>query len=292
MYRQRAVSLAPNLIENCLTALSSAFSPSHHISVGISTPLSAAKAFTHPPFTTLATAPASRYSQSLSSSSLRLFSEVSSHAVPTQFEEPPVSLEVPADEGTEDEMSTVAGSNSPLRRLLWLLGFNSSEAINIRAATRLYDAVCAQADTNGLHDSVHMEPVFYSRWCLLMLHVWMLIHRLSADGDATRVLRQELYDLFQEDVEVRVRQQIQVRVATTVTDLEKSFYGTALALDRALAGDEQLWEALHRNAYGGEDGKQAAAKLLSAYITRQQKCLEMTDSDALIRGRVRFSFAK
>lgn len=65
-----------------------------------------------------------------------------------------------------------------------------------------------------------------------MLHMWMLIHRLSADGDTTRALRQELYDLFQEDVEVRVRQQIEVRVAATVTDLEKSFYGTALALDR------------------------------------------------------------
>ena len=61
-------------------------------------------------------------------------------------------------------MSAVAGSNSPLRRLLWLLGFNSSEAVNIRAATRLYDAICAQSDTNGLHDAVVMVPVFYSRW--------------------------------------------------------------------------------------------------------------------------------
>lgn len=63
-------------------------------------------------------------------------------------------------------MSPVVGSNSPLRRVLWLLGYNSSEAVNIRSATRLYDAVCAQADTDGLHDTVEMIPVFYSRWCV------------------------------------------------------------------------------------------------------------------------------
>lgn len=76
---------------------------------------------------------------------------------------PPQSLEVPAAEN-EEVMSPVVGSNSPLRRVLWLMGYNSSEAVNIRAATRLYDAVCVQADTDGLHDTVDMIPVFYSRW--------------------------------------------------------------------------------------------------------------------------------
>lgn len=64
-----------------------------------------------------------------------------------------------------------------------------------------------------------------------MLHVWLLIHRLRAEGDNSRALQQELYDLFQEDVEVRVRQLTTVSVQTAVTDLEKSFYGTAYALD-------------------------------------------------------------
>lgn len=64
-----------------------------------------------------------------------------------------------------------------------------------------------------------------------MLHVWLLIHRLRAEGEHARALQQELYDLFQEDVEVRVRQLTSVSVSAAVTDLEKSFYGTAYALD-------------------------------------------------------------
>jgi hypothetical protein len=78
---------------------------------------------------------------------------------------PPQPLDVPARDD-EEEMSPVIGSNSPLRRVLWLLGYNSNEAVNIRAATRLYEAVCVQADTDGLHDTVDMIPVFYSRWCV------------------------------------------------------------------------------------------------------------------------------
>lgn len=90
----------------------------------------------------------------------------SSDAVLAHFERTPAPLEVaPEARAPEDEMAAVAGSNSPLRRLLWLLGFNSSEAVNIRAATRLYDAICTQTDTQGLHDTVQMVPVFYSRWC-------------------------------------------------------------------------------------------------------------------------------
>ena len=73
---------------------------------------------------------------------------------------PPRSLEVQQVD-KDEEMSPVAGSNSPVRRVLWLLGYNSSEAVNIRAATRLYDAVCAQADTDGLHDTVEMLSLIH-----------------------------------------------------------------------------------------------------------------------------------
>jgi hypothetical protein len=83
------------------------------------------------------------------------------------FYSPACSLEVPPSKD-EQEMSQSVGSNSPLRRVLWLLGYHSSEAVNIRAATRLYDAVCEQADTDGLHDATGMIPVFYSRWCALL----------------------------------------------------------------------------------------------------------------------------
>lgn len=67
--------------------------------------------------------------------------------------------------------------------------------------------------------------------CLLGLHVWMLLSRLRKDGAETKALQQELYDLFQEDVEIRIRQQISMRVSSNVTELEKGWYGMVLSLD-------------------------------------------------------------
>jgi Ubiquinol-cytochrome C chaperone len=184
--------------------------------------------------------------------------------VPGAFKRPAVSLEVPG-KADEEELDESVGRNSPFRRFLWLLGYHSSEAVTIRGATGLYEAVCKQCDADGLHDKVELQPSFYSRWCavragtqvspfaiacaraahswqehmcpgacrcLLALHVWLLLARLRSEGEQTRALRQELYDLFQEDVEVRVRQLISLRISSTLEELERDFYGNALALDK------------------------------------------------------------
>ena len=73
-----------------------------------------------------------------------------------------------ADE-KEEELSQVVGKNSPFRRLLWILGYHSNEAMSIRAATGMYNAVCQQVDHGPLHDIAQMPPSFYSRWCASLL---------------------------------------------------------------------------------------------------------------------------
>lgn len=91
----------------------------------------------------------------------------------------------------------------------------------------------------------------------------MLIVRLRAEGDGTKALRQEVYDLFQEDVEVRVRQQVSLRIAATVTELEKDFYGTALALDEVRPRVHACFQAVRAAAKGtggiGTGGRRCAA---------------------------------
>ena len=102
---------------------------------------------------------------------------------------PPTSLALPPNEaGPDDEMAAVAGGNSPFRRLLRLMGYNSNEAIIIRGATRLYDAACTQADGRSLHDAVAMDATFFSRWCLISTHMWLVYNRLHAAGELLIVL--------------------------------------------------------------------------------------------------------
>jgi hypothetical protein len=87
-----------------------------------------------------------------------------STSVPAAFQRHVASLEMPgkADDEALDEW---VGRNSPFRRFLWLLGYHSSEAVTIRGATGLYEAVCKQCDADSLHNEVQLQPSFYSRWC-------------------------------------------------------------------------------------------------------------------------------
>eukprot|EP01025_Chloroclados_australasicus_P055542 TRINITY_DN6749_c0_g4_i1.p1 TRINITY_DN6749_c0_g4~~TRINITY_DN6749_c0_g4_i1.p1 ORF type:complete len:294 (+),score=11.80 TRINITY_DN6749_c0_g4_i1:157-1038(+) len=216
-----------------------------------------------------------------------------SQSIPQQalLTAPPKSLETTQTSDTDDDeqLPESVSNSAPVRRLLWLLGYHSAEALTIRGATRLYDAVCKQCDSNELHRLVDLEPTFYSRWCLLALHMWMLIVRLNMEGPSSKPLRQELYDLFQEDVEVRVRQQITVRISSTLEELERDFYGSAQAMDKALRGECELWEPIHRNFYHSEPSKEAAAKMLATYAIRELQCLEITKLDALLSGRIEFT---
>lgn len=130
---------------------------------------------------------------------------------------------------------------------------------------------------------------------MLCLHVWMLLARLRPEGPDGKRLAQMMYDDFQEDVETRVRAAgVQVRVGKQLAELEKQFYGSCLAYDRALKGEdgaEKLSLALLRNVYQANKKKQPAAAQLERYVRREMACLAMTDSTAVLAGNLRFSFA-
>jgi hypothetical protein len=58
---------------------------------------------------------------------------------------------------------------------------------------------------------------------------------------------------------------------------------------QAIAGDGDLAEALLRNVYGIDSGKRRQAEVLARYVQRELACLSMTDSEAVMAGKVKFS---
>uniref|UniRef100_A0A7S1SSB8 Ubiquinol-cytochrome c chaperone domain-containing protein n=1 Tax=Tetraselmis chuii TaxID=63592 RepID=A0A7S1SSB8_9CHLO len=101
--------------------------------------------------------------------------------------------------------------------------------------------------------------------------------------------------MFQEDVEVRVREAgVKVRISKWLTDLEQRFFGAAMSYDKALEeqdrlkGSEMLVDALWKNVFNAEGDKQAA-KLLAKYVRRELTSLAITPSEAVLNGQIRFS---
>lgn len=160
---------------------------------------------------------------------------------------------------------------------------------------------------------------FANTHALLCLHIWLLLVRLRAEGANGAQAAQLLYDFFSDDAEVRVRAAgVRVRVSKWLAELEKMFYGSATAYDKALGspggggsakegGDgaaaplpsrpfappadarRALSDALLRNVFGGDPRKRSKANLLSDYVIREIACLAQTGSDAVLDGRLRFT---
>ena len=58
---------------------------------------------------------------------------------------------------------------------------------------------------------------------------------------------------------------------------------------QALKGEGELSEAIFRNVYGMEEGRRKQAEAMARYVQRELACLAMTDSDAVMSGKVKFS---
>jgi hypothetical protein len=72
-----------------------------------------------------------------------------------------------------------------------------------------------------------------------------------------------------------------------VTTIQLREYGCSAA--QALKGEGELAEAIFRNVYGLEDGKRRQAEAMARYVQRELACLAMTDTEAVMSGRVKFS---
>lgn len=92
-------------------------------------------------------------------------------------------------------------------------------------------------EDENLMDALQIERSFRGEHAALTLHVWLILSRLRREGARGKELSQVMYDTFQDDVEHRVHAEgVRVRVNKWLNELEQSFYGSALAYDKALQG--------------------------------------------------------
>lgn len=209
------------------------------------------------------------------------------------YNEPPRSLRH-MDWETES-----ADTTSYFRQLLLKLGgYYSKESTFMRSADSLYSAVREQAGNPKLFAALVCSDDFQHQHALLCLHVWLLLVRLRSEGSDGRKLSQLLYDNFQDDIEARVRAAgVKVRLSNQLTELEKQFYGSSIAYDKAAGltkssqggAQETLANALFRNVFQANPERQASASVLERYVKRELACLSMTDGAAVMAGNIRFS---
>jgi cytochrome b pre-mRNA-processing protein 3 len=158
-------------------------------------------------------------------------------------------------------------------------------------AVALYGAVVAQSRRPGFYRDWGVPDTPMGRFEMIVLHAFLLMHRLRDDGNAGD-LTQELFDLMFADVDQNLRQMGvgDLSVGPRVKRLAQGFYGRVRAYQAGLESAEAaaLPRALARNLYGGAAADAAHPEAVAGYMRRAAATLAGQSFDELRTGRVVF----
>lgn len=209
----------------------------------------------------------------------------------------PCSLALPKDSPLRMEEPNYEGIR---RFLLKLMLFYSKQSKSIRGANVVYKRIITQADKPAIYDIFNLEKTFKTTFSLLVLHMWMCLRRLKAEGKEGVEFGQYVYEIYNHDLEMRVSKAgVNLLLTKWMKDLEKIFYGNLVAYDAALlpeAGKDALPNVIWRNVFS-EDGESSepseAARLpvqaMARYVRHEISCLSLTDKEAMFSGNFMFT---
>jgi cytochrome b pre-mRNA-processing protein 3 len=151
----------------------------------------------------------------------------------------------------------------------------------------IYGMIVAQARLAEFYLRFGVPDTVNGRFDMVVLHLWMILSRLRAEGAAIEA--QQLFDHFCSDMDANLREMGvgDLTVPKRMKKFGEAFYGRSGAYDAAIiAGEAELRAALARNVLASDNP--AAAAPLAGYVTRAITALAMIDSAALLSGAWRF----
>lgn len=161
------------------------------------------------------------------------------------------------------------------------------------AADSLYAAIVAQARQPGFYRDLGVPDTLDGRFDLLVMHAFLLFHRLKGEGETARNCAQLVFDTMFSDLDQNLREMGvgDMSIGKKVRKMGAAFYGRTNAYNEGLmsyqADPEPLTEAIRRNIFPeAEDG--GASAVLAGYMTRCVEALEQQDVAQMLAGRITF----
>ncbi|XP_043717248.1 ubiquinol-cytochrome-c reductase complex assembly factor 1 [Telopea speciosissima] len=185
------------------------------------------------------------------------------------------------------------------RTILKLLLFYSKQSKSIRGANVIYRRIISQVDKQPIYDVFNLEKNFKTTFSLLVLHMWLCLHRLKEEGKEGVELGQYVYEIYNHDLELRVSKAgVNLLLTRWMKDLEKIFYGNVVAYNAAMlpeAKQDELENVIWRNVFSDDgsskpnDAASVVIQAMSRYVRRESYCLTLTDKEAIFSGNFMFT---
>lgn len=139
-----------------------------------------------------------------------------------------------------------------------------------RSVAATYARLVDQARRPELFSDLGVPDTVMGRYDAIVLHVFVLLHRLKGQGDDADAFGQAVFDHLFADMDRSLRELGvgDLSVGKKVKGLAKGFYGRIVAYERALdsAGDDDLLLALRRNLYAEAQPSAAQVAAMARYL--------------------------
>jgi cytochrome b pre-mRNA-processing protein 3 len=153
----------------------------------------------------------------------------------------------------------------------------------------LYGAIVAQARDPAFFRDHGVADTVEGRFEMMVLHVFLVLHRLKEESPERRELGQQLFNLLFFDLDRGLRELgvADTKVPRRIKKMGEAFYGRVKAYDEALATSEpgRLEQAVARNILGKPE---ADASALAAYIRAAAAGLASLPFEHFADGRISF----
>jgi cytochrome b pre-mRNA-processing protein 3 len=158
-------------------------------------------------------------------------------------------------------------------------------------AAELYRRIVEQARRPVFYEQGEVPDSLDGRFELIVLHAFLVIHRLNAEGERGAGLAQAVFDTMFADMDASLRElgAGDLGVPHRIKKMVSGFYGRAAAYEAGIAGsDDALITALRRNLYGTLPAEPGALAGMAGYLRAAAAELGRQPAAAILAGEAAF----
>ncbi len=161
------------------------------------------------------------------------------------------------------------------------------------APARAYAAAVAQARRPEFYSALGVPDTLDGRFDMIVLHVFLVLHRLRGQGRAADDLGRRLNEALVADMDASLRELGvgDLAVPKRIKEMVNGLWGRIGAYERALAdpGPRPLEIAVENNVYGTAlETKPEHVRAMAAYVRREAAALSAQPLDSVLAGNVTF----
>jgi len=163
---------------------------------------------------------------------------------------------------------------------------------NTQAAKKLYGQLLLKTREPEFYKAYGVPDTFDGRFDLLMIHIFIVVNRLTREGQAGLDFNQALFDMTFADLDQTLREMGigDMGVPKHQRRMMKAFNGRMHAYDQALKeGDGAMVITLRRNLYGTlEDDQVPDTQKILRYIKESMNLIDKMSADEIMKGQAVF----